>query len=817
MEGTFSCFSCNKTFAEKDVLLKHIKIMHSLLQKFICRQDNCCRSFSTINDFRKHLNNNHTQMSIPNVKTTVNLENIATTSTESINSQPPNIDIKTKKSEIKEGNIDLHNEILAFISHLYSIPSMPRNIIQLIFNRVYELINSIFEYTNKLITSSNAGEDFAKEFKHMSNNLKDNTFATLRTEHLRLKYFENCQCYIKPLSFKIGERSSLQKVNTAYQPDLIFKKAEGQIVSLRSVFKLFLELPDVYATIIQYMEDETSVSSELLSSFIQGRLWKTIKARFEKDIVVLPVLMYFDDFECCNPLGSKAGIYKIGAVYVSLACIPTDFISLLENIFLAQLFYSSDRSCYGNKKTFNNIIKEFEFLEREGITITVNDKQTKVYFTMVALLGDNLGLNSLLGFQESFSSSFFCRICKTSKEISQTQTTENIASLRTQENYEDDSSSLSFGIKEICVFHDLPNFHVTKNISCDLMHDMLEGVLRYDMGHILNYFIHIKKYLTLSQLNKRLELHKFSEADIGSAIPQIKENHIKKKYIVMSASEMLAFVAYFGVIIGDLIPVEDECWELYVILHQILYILLSRVISRNTVLHLSYLIEQHHTLYLNLFEDTLKPKHHIIVHYPSFILNAGPPRYLWSMRYEAFHKILKNTAHAVTSRKNILLTLAIKQQLRFSFKIMSKKGFGGDITHGPSDELVTLSNHDVIIRLLALQVEKLLSTNFYVVPWVKMNGIVYKIGLVLQISDDEVPKFGIIKYITIMHNDNVVYFVLVPVFVIGFNSHIQCYEIDLNHVNNNNWILVKKSQLINKVPYNIHYTADGNHVLNIMQ
>jgi len=35
---------------------------------------------------------------------------------------------------------------------------------------------------------------------------------------------------------------------------------------------------------------------------------------------VLPLFMYFDDFESGNVLGSHSGIHKVGAVYVSIPC-----------------------------------------------------------------------------------------------------------------------------------------------------------------------------------------------------------------------------------------------------------------------------------------------------------------------------------------------------------------------------------------------------------------------------------------------------------------------------------------------------------------
>jgi hypothetical protein len=117
----------------------------------------------------------------------------------------------------------------------------------------------------------------------------------------------------------------------------------------------------------------------------------------------------------------------------------------------------------------------------------------------------------------------------------------------------------------VCVFHQLPNFHVSQNMSLDLMHDVLEGILRYDMAHILNYLINTKKYFNLDNINKRIQHFKFCEVDTGNPIPQIRADHIKKKHIIMSASEMLAFVSYFGILVGDLVPEDDECWQLYTV------------------------------------------------------------------------------------------------------------------------------------------------------------------------------------------------------------------------------------------------------------
>jgi len=50
------------------------------------------------------------------------------------------------------------------------------------------------------------------------------------------------------------------------------------------------------------------------------------------------LFLYYDDFETGNPLGTAAGIHKVGALYGSMATLPPHHASSLENIFLIYLF-----------------------------------------------------------------------------------------------------------------------------------------------------------------------------------------------------------------------------------------------------------------------------------------------------------------------------------------------------------------------------------------------------------------------------------------------------------------------------------------------
>ena len=120
----------------------------------------------------------------------------------------------------------------------------------------------------------------------------------------------------------------------------------------------------------------------------------------------------------------------------------------------------------------------------------------------------------------------------------------------------------------------------------------------------------------------------------------------------MSASEMLCFVRYFGLIVGDLIPENDKHLELYKYLGQIIDIVTSPRVIRSDAKVLKKLIEEHNQLYIDIC-GVSKPKFHILLHYPTILLNNGPLINFWSMRFESKHRHLKANAQSTNSSKNL--------------------------------------------------------------------------------------------------------------------------------------------------------------------
>ena len=90
----------------------------------------------------------------------------------------------------------------------------------------------------------------------------------------------------------------------------------------------------------------------------------------------------------------------------------------------------------------------------------------------------------------------------------------------------------------------------------------------------------------------------------------------------MSAAEMSVFARCLGVMIGDFVPEDHKSWNLYLALRKIMDIALARYVTEAFVLEMEEVVEEHNRLYLALFPDTLKFKHHVLVHYPRVRLKS---------------------------------------------------------------------------------------------------------------------------------------------------------------------------------------------------
>ncbi|XP_060855137.1 uncharacterized protein LOC132932792 [Metopolophium dirhodum] len=259
----------------------------------------------------------------------------------------------------------------------------------------------------------------------------ESPLINFKTEHKRFSYFNKQGSFIEPKEMVIGQR--LNKVVKSGISILEPSTCTQQFIPLRNVLKNFVSLQNVLSETLDHMKTLKS-DNKIIQNFIQGTYWQS-RAVSHGESVVFPLFIFFDDFESGNALGSHSGIHKLGGVYVSVPCLPSYRSTVLSNIFLALIFHSSDRVEFGNRIIFQPLIDELNFLQETGIEISTPDYEGKLYFELGLILGDNLGLHSITGFTESFSSNFPCRICTVRKEHMWVQCYEDKSLLRHTEQY----------------------------------------------------------------------------------------------------------------------------------------------------------------------------------------------------------------------------------------------------------------------------------------------------------------------------------------------------------------------------------------------
>lgn len=721
---------CTGSFSHIIELISHLKQYHGVSSNdtFKCVQKKCSQKFNNLHKFKLHLTRKHkstntnelqefdlcnTQCTLSESIMNSKISSSATKSTKNV------VDFRAELNKIKKS-------ILTFSLELHNKNNLSRKDIIHVQNIVQShILSPILSYFEVTLTSYSQNASENREIQDVFNILK-NPFASVHTEYRLIKELCQHNLYVPHETFTISnEVCEIVKNNT---PTLDINKFQMVVMPIDFQIKSYFESQDIYHQTIQNMKDLQSQSE--IRNYVNGSLWKNIVKKY-KNKIVIPYFMYFDDFEINNPLGPHSGEQKMCGCYYSFPTVPNHHLSKLNNIFIACLFKSKDQSTFGNRAVLSKLIEKIKSLERDGISLEIDGTNVRVYFVLGLVIGDNLGLNTILGFTKSFNSHFYCRACKRNKFEMQKDTKEHSNYLRNVENYNEDVSLNNYkltGIRENSIFNSIDNFHVIENTCFDIMHDLFEGVCKYTVSKVLLHFITIDKYFSIDVLNYRKQMFQYGETEIGNISQIIELTTLQNNNIKMTASEMHTFIHFLPIILGDLIPRENEMWALITTLVEIIDTVSSSTITDYILKNLDLNIEKFNSLYIEIFEEHLKPKFHFLVHYSSTIKKCGPMKGFWCFRYEAKHKELKTYARVTNSRLNIAVTLSIKSGLKFSNSLITNSFFENDLIEGKP---IAYSLLDSIYFQYLILPSNCLHTSYKVFDSLIYKGTKYKRGYYL--------------------------------------------------------------------------------------
>ncbi|XP_051947874.1 uncharacterized protein LOC127619140 [Xyrauchen texanus] len=782
----YICFRCQASIADLKQFFTHLRAVHSINSAsthFECNQNGCQRTFYYMRSYRRHLvqhNNDHNTSS----------------SARSDSDQAPSLTFEALDAQehtcVEVSDIsgvcdlddleeeDMTDRVALFLAKLKSKSSQTFTAVNFTVQETSSLLSDIVSKLQERTMSllKDLGQDKSGEAQELNRQFEaaSEPFKGLETEYRQMKYFMQSGNFIQPVEEAFPGISYVQHTDSNSGTVKQISVCDTfQRIPLRPLLKKILELPGIMSKVIAWQKQDSGA----LQDFCDGELCK-FHALFSREVSI-PLLLYIDDVETVNPLGSKTSVHKLGFMYFAIKCLPKELLSSLSSLFLLAVYKTDDAKTYGIDAVLKPIVEDIKSLEKEGVDIKTSSFEGTVKVSICQVVGDNLGLNAVLGFTESFARNYACRWCRVPKEVLRVQVKEDRGILRTAESNERDiglDSVSDTGLKRASALNDLHFFDVSKNMAPDIMQDILEGVGSYEMKMIINSLIE-EGHFTLDTLNYRITSFDYGFSDVHNKPTLITKHYLRNKDGVMkqTAAQMWCLLRLFPLMVGDLVPESNRFWELLLLLLSCMELIFSPSLTVESTIYLKWLIEEHHTLFIELYpHQHLKPKHHFMLHYPRAIRQLGPLVQFWTMRFEAKHGFFKRISHITCNFRNICKTMAIRHQVMLCYNFFSGGVFDHNVEvgQGHSTILADLERCDEIQGGL----ENIPSyTEVYVPAWVKLKGTTYRPGMTVFVSycSSGDPQFGCIRHFLAFNSKFKL--VIEKLVTVGFERHLFAFAV----------------------------------------
>ncbi|KAJ1519805.1 hypothetical protein ONE63_005058 [Megalurothrips usitatus] len=575
----------------------------------------------------------------------------------------------------------------------------------------------------------------------------DQTFHKLETKTHQENYFKQSLNVTDVKRYHLGRVFIRSRKGPVMKTKII--EQELMLVPLDETIDKLINHPD-YKYFVENVS--SGAGSTSLDSYMKGQFAKKNKV-LQNHPDALRFVLYYDDLEVCAPLKSRAGKHKIGAFYVYLDNIPPKFRGSLKVICLLGLVNANfiKGKFYGMDAALEVIVGHLRKFET-GVTLKSG---VKVYGTVIATIGDNLGQHVLGGFKEGFTAHRCCRVCvATYDEDMKTMTGEDENLLRTKRQVQEvqthrgknEKASTKYGLNRESCLNNLESFHVVENMPPDILHDLLEGSLCLTIKKMLRYYLYDDKGgnpFTLDWLNQAIQNFDFDYAEIKDKPSLLQEDTIKDQTSLtlhQSGAQLWTLATVLPLILSPHIT-EGDHWENFLDALEITRIAFTLDFPQWLVSYFRDLIEKYLSTYIKLY-GPLIPKQHFLVHYPTLILRLGSFVNYNCMRCEAKHKYFKKLTAYYAAFRNITFFLAHRDQLHQAY----------EWSKSPSKE--TKSGRRSTVSLKCADYGHLLKTasgEVIETSWLELNGITYKPGrcYIVVGFEDYLPVFFLVKHVIV--------------------------------------------------------------------
>jgi len=779
----FCCCVCGDKLSKICALRVHLQA-HSRLGELRfpvrCLQHDCKSSFTTVFNFVRHLTKYHEEDEMPGdtVKSLSSCVDVGVVDDE--------FDVQPMHSTSDKACLEaLQSECCALVASLRASSSVPYSIIPNIVDSFDSMlgmtVSSIHTETIKVLAESGVGGDVLSNVKCALQRQSDtlsHPLDMLSTKYKQDQYFDKHSLAVKPETVVLGLRYETKNHNTRTVYDTY------EYIPVEATLRSLL----VNSQYVDLLHQDKCIPG-VISDCWDGLLYKQHPLLSDKSKFTIAIQLFYDGMGTTNPLRGQSSNCNVGVFYFVVKNLSNTFNSCFANVHLVALCYSLDLKMYGFGTILHRFVSELKRLSSDGFDMM----GTQIYVSLIQVAGDNLALNSILGFTECFSTDYFCTMCYATQEDIKSKFYEKEFKLRSESEYCKDLAlvsdnrqtglRLSHGVKRDCILNEIPHFHVTRNFSLDIMHTILEGIVQVELSCVLYQLCNIKRVFTYDMLSAKI-------ASFWGAINVEKCNkppdlsHIDKPgrlYPSMKAVQSWALLKYLPLIIGDVVAEDDEHWLFLLHLSELVDYLFSPVYTVGMVAFLRDMIADHLSMFSELYvnDETgtrLKPKHHFLLHLPTVILQSGPLIGVNCMRYELKNSFFKRCSHIMCNFTSVCKTLAYRHQQHSLFSKLTNANVRDAIVvdHSSSDIVSNYAFDDALCA--RFEVEK--TDDICIAKRVERASLAYKVGQHLVIDFEELPVFGKIEAFVCLPSSSNWFIVVQCLQTVTFDSHFHSYVVE---------------------------------------
>ena len=228
---------------------------------------------------------------------------------------------------------------------------------------------------------------------HLDNdiNLETSYISEFATKYRRDKFYKEYCRMVEPVEVVLGTR------NKEVRGVVKVVKSLGYYVPLERLLQALLQLPD-----LQYViENPHNSTTGFMFDVCDGHYLKD-HPLFGTDKRALQLLLYTDDIQVANPLGTHTKQHKITVFYMMILNMRPEDRSRLSAIFLVAIAKAENLARHGTvgvHKLLQDFFDTVNQLSSDGIVFDVGNEKRRLKGGLVGVIADTPAANVLGGFK----------------------------------------------------------------------------------------------------------------------------------------------------------------------------------------------------------------------------------------------------------------------------------------------------------------------------------------------------------------------------------------------------------------------------------